>query len=117
MRILIICSLFLLACNSGSKKSGAEKDTDNTSTVSNDKSADQQKAEANIREYAQSHAKGKPVDFVFDKLEKLTEQNADEVFSVKCSFKETFDDGGNPLAVHDTYFLDKDLNVVRVEFN
>lgn len=117
MRIIIICSLFFLACNSGSKKPAIEKEKENTSNVSNEQNADQQKAEVNIREYVANRSKGKTGDFIFGKLEKNTGDYADEVFLIKCSFREIFDDGGDPMDRKETYFLDKDLKVVRVDYN
>ena len=116
MRIIIICSLFFLACNSDSKKPATEKENVNT-TVSNEQDADQQKAEVNIREYSINRSKGKIENFIFGKLEKNTGDYADEVFRIKCSSKEIFDDGGETMNRNEIYFLDKDLNVVRVDYN
>ena len=117
MRLIIFSCLIFLATNCNSKKSDSEKEKTNVSTGTNDAAADQKKAEDNVKLYATQRSKGKPVDFVFGKLEKSTENYQNEVFILKCSFKETYDDGGNPMNMNDTYFLDKDLNVVRVQNN
>jgi len=114
MRLIILIScLFFLACNSDSTKP-AENDTENTSNKS---SADQEKAEENIKEYAASHSKGKPEDFKFGKLKKSKSDYEEEMYVIRCSFKETYDDGGNPMNMKDDYYLDKDFNVVRVDYS